>query len=187
MKRLLMVLFLLTNGCALKGDYVPVAVHDLGPVKLSQPAASGYPVVVRVSAPDWLTDTRLYYRQLFLQPTVLKAYSRDRWIAAPAELLTQRLRLLESTRALYIRVRLIDFEQRFHTENKAESLFSFAIKAFLRKDNRLLGQRLFVYRQENETADATGAIRSFSELSENAADDVGIWLDTLHTKDNDNR
>ena len=176
---LIILLLLLTAGCSLSGKNIVVALHDLGPVTLPREAGVTYSPLIRVSAPDWLTDTHIYYRQLFLVPTVLKTYTRDRWIAPPGELLERRFSLIKGGQGLVLRIQLVDFEQQFDAPDRARTLFGFNVKVFRGRGDKPLGQRFFSYQQENETANAAGTINSFAELSNRAADDLAIWLDTL--------
>lgn len=177
---LIILLLLLTAGCSLNGKHITVALHDLGPVTLQREAEVSYSPVIKVSAPDWLTDTHIYYRQLFLVPTVLKTYSRDRWIAPPGELLERRFSLIEGGhQELILRIQLVDFEQQFDAPDRARTLFGFNVKVFRVSGDKPLGQRFFSYQQENETANAAGAINSFAVLSNRATDELAIWLDAL--------
>ncbi|MGR9115328.1 MAG: hypothetical protein ACU85E_06145 [Gammaproteobacteria bacterium] len=112
-------------------------------------------------------------------PTVLKAYTRDRWIAPPSELLERRFSLIKTTHSLILKIQLVDFEQQFDAPEQARSLFSFDVQVFRSGVRKLLGQRYFKYQQKNETANAIGAINSFVELTNRAAADLESWLDAL--------
>lgn len=120
---------ILLAGCGLlPAPAAPPALHDFGPdpVTPSEPIAS---VAVAVTAPSWLAGTQIHYRLLHDEPTRLRAYAQNRWIAAPAELMQLRLQQLfgnplsiESRAAGQrdsLRVELLDFEQTFETAHSA--------------------------------------------------------------------
>ena len=177
---LLILLMLGMSGCSFNGKRAAVALHDLGPTVVDHEVGASYSTAITVSAPEWLTGTHLHYRQLFSSPTVLKAYSRDRWIAPPEELLERRFGLIKRKQGLVLNIELVEFEQQFEAPDLARSLFSFNAEVFRRGSREPLKQHFFSFQQENETANAAGAIKSFAELSDRAAGELETWLDILN-------
>ena len=99
----------------------PPALHDFGPAT-SAPAATVVPVEATVSAPAWLDGSTIYYRLIFSDPTQLRAYADNRWLAPPAELLQARLQAaFAGGRAggYRLHVNLLDFEQEFDSAQSA--------------------------------------------------------------------
>lgn len=176
---LVILLLLLASACGTTRTRSAVALHDLGPIDFAHDRSGEKAVFIDISAPDWLTGTQLYYRQLFLAPTILKTYTRDRWIASPVELLERRFGLIKNKHELVLRIQLVEFEQQFYTPEQARTVLSFNVRAYHRHKRKMLGQRFFTYQQINKTANALGGINSFVELSNLAADDLAGWLDTL--------
>ncbi|PKM11313.1 MAG: hypothetical protein CVV13_09610 [Gammaproteobacteria bacterium HGW-Gammaproteobacteria-3] len=176
----LIALLLFMAGCSVNSKHRNVALHDLGPVTFAYTQETAPTSTIKVSSPTWLSDTRIYYRSLFLTPTVLKSYTLDRWIAEPGELLQRRFSLIKAVQGRVLQIQLIDFEQQFDAPERARSSFRFSAEVFRSGSRKPLGQRIFSYSQENSTPDAAGAIKSFSELSNRAANDLALWLDTLN-------
>ncbi|MGR9045659.1 MAG: ABC-type transport auxiliary lipoprotein family protein [Gammaproteobacteria bacterium] len=175
-----LILLLLLSGCSFSGKRASVTLHDLGPAVVAHQAEASYSSVITVSAPEWLNRNRLYYRQLFSSPTALKTYSKDRWIASPGELLERRFGLIRPVQGLRLKIELVDFEQQFEAPGRARSLFSFKVEVFRRGGRKPLGKRFFSFQQQNETADAAGAIKAFAELSDQAAGELEDWLEILN-------
>lgn len=122
MKNLLWMLVAvpLTACSILPKPGTPPALHDFGPAT-NTPAAGVVPAEATVNAPAWLDDTAIYYRLLYSDPTQLRAYADNHWLAPPAQLLQARLRAAfangDARYRLY--VRLLDFEQIFDTAQSA--------------------------------------------------------------------
>ncbi|MGR9051302.1 MAG: ABC-type transport auxiliary lipoprotein family protein [Gammaproteobacteria bacterium] len=170
-----------TAGCSFDGSRAKVSLHDLGPVTSAASEVEGNSAPkIKVSTPRWLADAKLYYRRLFKEPTILKSYSLDRWIAPPDELLERRFSLIEGKmQDMSVKIRLIEFEQQFEAPTRARCSFSFYAEASLSGGDKILGQRFFSYRLDNPTPDAAGAVASFADLSNRAADDLTQWLNEL--------
>lgn len=113
----------LLAGCSLLPKPPPPPVlHDFGPAT-SVPAASIVPAEAMVSAPAWLDGSAIYYRLLFSDPTQLRAYANNRWLAPPAELLQARLQTAFAgghAGGYRLRVNLLDFEQEFASAQSAQ-------------------------------------------------------------------
>ena len=100
----------------------PPILHDFGPAT-SAPAAGAVPTEATVSAPAWLDGSAIYYRLLFSDPTQLRAYADNHWLAPPAELLQARLQVVFAggrAGGYRLRVNLLDFEQEFASAQSAQ-------------------------------------------------------------------
>ncbi|MGH8282516.1 MAG: ABC-type transport auxiliary lipoprotein family protein [Gammaproteobacteria bacterium] len=124
---------LLLAGCSiLPQQSSPPALHDFGPPANTAPNSTQAKGLVdeAVTSAAWLTDTAIYYRLLYDDPTRLRAYADNRWIAPPAELLQTRLQMVfnhaganteppSGTARYRLHLELLDFEQVFDTPQSA--------------------------------------------------------------------
>jgi cholesterol transport system auxiliary component len=72
----------------------PPKLHDFGTAAAPEvpgAAAVAGALRVRVEAPPWLEEQDIHYRLMYDDPTQLRAYAMNRWVACPAQLLEQRL------------------------------------------------------------------------------------------------
>jgi cholesterol transport system auxiliary component len=96
----------------------PPATFDFGPPPDERAAPLAVHVyLASVSAPTWLETTRIHYRRLDEQPSALRAYARNEWIAPLSELFAERLsrRLMLAAPAgageeVTLRLRILRFE-----------------------------------------------------------------------------
>lgn len=115
----------------------------------------------------------------------MAVYRDSRWIAPPAQLLSQRLRstlsargaVLEgadSVRAPTLRIDLSEFEQVF--DGQAESHGAVTARATLTQDGRVVGQRTFVARAPSSTPDAAGGARALAMASDDLVRQIAAWV-----------
>lgn len=172
-------LFVLASaGCSFKTKPVAAALHDLGlviPQSNDRPAS----LAVQVIAPEWLRDTRIHYRQTYVNPTVVKFYNLDRWIAQPAALLAKHFSSISLKESLIVKVRLLDFEQRFDAPKQAKSVLSFEVEAYKPNIKAPIARKMFYFEHTNTTANALGAVSSFAELTAESVLALSIWLDSM--------
>lgn len=172
-------LFVLASaGCSFKTKPVAAALHDLGlviPQSNDRPAS----LAVQVIAPEWLRDTRIHYRQTYVNQTVVKFYNLDRWIAQPAALLAKHFSSIALKESLIVKVRLLDFEQRFDAPKQAKSVLSFEVEAYKPNIKAPIARKMFYFEHTNKTANALGAVSSFAELTAESVMALSIWLDSM--------
>ncbi|MBS3953833.1 MAG: hypothetical protein KGZ88_12865 [Methylomicrobium sp.] len=166
----------LMTGCNAFNKPLSTAQHDLGPLTEITPHDElNSDSSLIISAPEWLNDNRLRYRQVYKAPTLVKAYSLDRWVAPPTQLLRRYFASLPLPPDTQLRLNVIDFEQQFDSAHSAKSLFSFSVELF-GKDKKSISTRFFRLEEINESADAQGAIKSFVTLTRQAKTELIKWL-----------
>ncbi|MCD2449894.1 hypothetical protein GO003_005785 [Methylicorpusculum oleiharenae] len=166
----------LMTGCNAFNKPLGTAQHDLGPLtEITSHDDLNSDRRLIISAPEWLNDTRLRYRQLYKAPTLVKAYSLDRWVAPPTQLLSRYFASLPLPPENQLHLHVIDFEQQFDSAHSAKSLFSFSVELF-GKDKKAISTRFFRLEEINESADAQGAIKSFVSLTRQAKTELIKWL-----------
>jgi cholesterol transport system auxiliary component len=163
-------------GCSETGR-VP-ALHDFGVGPLSPPAAgpqNAATAEVRVIAPKWLSDNRIRYRLLYDQPTRVRFYNLDQWIAPPPDLLRLYLSLGRLGPDYSLVIHLVNFEQQFEAPGNAFVLMRFSVEALAADGKKKMSAREFVLRSGKVSPDAQGAVQGFAELAERARQQMLGW------------
>jgi cholesterol transport system auxiliary component len=138
-----------------------------------------------VQAPVWLDTTEIHYRLLHDDPTRLRAYAQNRWIAPPAALLEQRWR--EALAKLGPNIRTGDtpiyqldivvdrFEQVFDSPHSAYAVIG--LRAVLMRSNRIgpVVERHFTSRRACDPQ-VQGAINALAMLVDSTLEDVLRWV-----------
>ena len=158
----------------------PPALHDLGP----RPHHSTEQVTtawssVTVDAPEWLQDEQIRYRLLYADPTRMRFYTRDRWLAAPSALLAQRWSAVGDPHGYRLHIGLMDFEQLFDRPGNARAILRFRATAELPDSHQPVAERVFQFTRATPSADAAGAVTAFAALVDEAATSVEAWLAAL--------
>jgi ABC-type uncharacterized transport system auxiliary subunit len=175
MNYLLTVVLILVSACVSTPE--PIAQHDLGVSKSSSIAIM--PKSITVKAPQWLSDTAIHYRLLYSSPTRVRAYTLDSWLEPPPKLFQQKLQSSDKNFKYPLKIQLLDFEQQFISPDRAKVLVVFSVEALSLDETRVLGSQKFMLQQATVTADAKGAITAFAQLTEQAADRIYKWINTL--------
>ena len=130
---------------------------------------------VTVSAPSWLWDNRIRYRLLHVEPTHVRFYGLDMWIAPPPELFEQML--VSHLKTLYysLNIQLLEFEQQFDASDRARVVLRFSVDAYS-AGNKTIGTQEFHLEQATKTANAAGAVIGFTDLTQQAAGRIQNWL-----------
>lgn len=168
------ILALCLTGCSLYPERPPQpALHDFGP-----PASqAGAAPVVTVEAPAWLHEERLRYRLRYADPTGVRFYRLDAWLAAPPTLLAQYLgnALAGLQPDLRLRLSLTEFEQVFDSPGEAHILLGFLARAE-NPQGASLAERRFRITQACASADAAGAVAAYAAAAATAANELRAWL-----------
>lgn len=168
---------LLLAGCTglISEPREPDRLHDLGPVDAPRADAPALRID-RIHAPTWLDSDRIYYRQLDTDPTRLRPYARNRWIATPAELLGERLSAAfpdpGERGGLTLRGELVTFEQRFEDEDSSETVLR--MRAALVRNGQTVDRRTFTLR-ETAPAGVSGAIAAFARAADELEAALAEW------------
>jgi cholesterol transport system auxiliary component len=173
---LLFGLLLACSGCTLWPEAPdPPALHDFGPYSSGQHDFPWSGVIV--SGPEWLEDTGIDYRLLYANPTERRSYTRDRWVAAPALLLQQRLNRGERPGSPLLRIELEDFEQVFDRPGQARVVM--ALKAAIEypaASGDKPVEKAFRFESPTASADAAGALQAFPMLIRQAEGALSDWV-----------
>ncbi|MCK9398101.1 MAG: hypothetical protein M0Q44_21255 [Methylobacter sp.] len=157
----------------------PPELHDFGllatgstvPSIQSNPGKSS----INVNAPTWLWDNRIRYRLLFAEPSQVRFYGLDRWIASPPELLEQLLNFSCKAQGYALIIRLQDFEQQFDAPDRAHVIMRYSVEAYS-AGGKKIGAQEFYLQKSTKTPDAAGAIAGFTDLAHQASEKIQAWL-----------
>jgi cholesterol transport system auxiliary component len=177
MRNFLIVVTLSLLGIGCTPNARQPAVHDFGQDAGKATTASlEQKPAINVDAPSWLWDNRIRYRLLFAEPSQVRFYGHDVWIASPPELFQQKL--IASSNAFNYRllVRLQTFEQQFDTADKARVLLNFSVEAYSVDNKNKIATQEFRLEQSSKTLNAQGAIDGFTDLTTQAVNKIQIWL-----------
>ena len=166
-------------GCA--NTMQAPALHDFG---LNNSMPSHYPQLpasagINVVAPKWLNDVRIHYRLLYDQPTRVRFYNLDLWIAPAPDLLKLHLESKRLDPNYSLLIHLFNFEQQFETPGDTSVLLRFSAEVSAASSKKRLGVKEFVLRSGKVSPDAQGAVIGFAELAEQAAEQIRAWLENL--------
>jgi hypothetical protein len=160
----------------------PPRSFDFGPLPAAEPAPLPFAVGLgTVSAPSWLQGPDILYRRVHEQPGAIRPYAQNAWIAAPGELLAQRLRHMLATaapeerrgREMLLRLEILAFEQVFERADAAHVVVHAV--AMLDGLDRDPLERSFLLRRA-ATPDVEGATRELPQAADDLIREVGDWL-----------
>lgn len=157
------------------------ALHDFGPTSNEQNESRAHWSAVSVDAPEWLQDQRIQYRLLYANPTQVRFYAFDRWIAPPPELLAQRLSVVGGGGRYRLQIQFQQLEQVFERPENAHVVMAFRANVWEPDTNRSVGERAFRLRQATLTPNAAGAVDAFSHVVDRAITMLSDWSRQLDT------
>ena len=189
--RLLSAAVLLLGACSIGPAATdPPVTYDLGPPVAKGSRQGGIQatlVVPGVAAPAWLDHSGIAYRLGYHDPSRHQVYANSRWMAAPAALLTQRLRSRiaqsatgvvaggEGVRADYaLHVELEDFSQFFTAPESSRVAVAARASLVRLADRTLRAQRSFLV-QRPAAPDAAGAAAALAEASDALIRELVAW------------
>ena len=155
------------------------AVHDFGNPQVNASIDSDnstQTAQITVDAPKWVNDNRLHYRLLYADPTQVRSYALDRWIAPPPELLEQLLNNSGKHWPVSVSINLQVFEQQFTAPNKAKVVIHFSAATTPDDNHHQTARRNFSLELPCPTADANGAVTGFNSLTQQVVDKIQSWL-----------
>jgi len=184
---------LLLAGCALGPSQKDApATYDLGAPRsyvASQPRILASLLVHAVTAPAWLDTPAIVYRLNYQDAARQQAYANSRWAAAPAALLTQRLRgrlaaasdggvivAADGARADYtLRVELEDFSQAFDAADASRAVVTARASIVNVATRTLLAQKSFSIERTAARANAEGGVRALGSAGDEMIEAVATW------------
>ncbi len=194
--------WLALTGCALPNPPARPAVYDFGPGPLSQPLTTRQAnlaplALAEVETPTALDSTAVLYRLAYSDSQQLRPYTLARWSMPPAQLLRQRLREhLGQRRAVLtpgdvgpadapppptLRLQLEEFSHLFESPNKSSGLLRLRVTLVQPgpAGERLIAQRSVIVQHAATTSDAPGGVRALMAATDQAAQEISAWLETL--------
>ena len=183
--KLAIAIVLIFPGCSLFPEraYSP-ALHDFGPstkfVDCKSPGSLGSTwSTVSVEAPEWLQNENIRYRLLYIDPTRVRFYALDRWLAFPTAMLAQRLSADGCHNGWPLSIRLIEFEQVFDGPQTARVILVFHAYVHPPASEEIIGDKVFSFSLPTATADAKGTIGASVILVDEAVNSLRSWFTEL--------
>lgn len=189
---LLAAFCLLLSGCALQTSQPPSTLYDLGPAS-SLPSEKTLPedmptlVVFRVNAPDWLNNTKMYYRLAHVNDQQTRFYTLSRWNAQPPKLFRDRLKSrivaaggeigggrAHKVNQLRLIVHVEDFSQYFSDDSNSEARIALRISVLDR--DGLIAQKSFLQTAPASTPDAPGGAKALSVATDEVISEILRWI-----------
>jgi cholesterol transport system auxiliary component len=180
-----LALLLTVSACSLFPDRpAPPALHDFG---LSEKAtslqagcsAANSGSTASVTAPEWLQTENIRYRLLYADPTQVRYYTQDRWLASPPAMLAQRLALACGKNGWRLKISWLAFEQVFDAPHSAKVILVFRATAQRPASEEIVAEKLFSLSQPASTADAKGAVAASEQLVGEAVNALQTWVTEL--------
>lgn len=194
MKKLFLCIVVFLAGCTLAPPpKAPPAAFDLGLASASgskAPRIRASLTFGHIVAPVWLDTPAMIYRLNYQNPARHLSYSQSRWAAAPASLLTQRLRgrlaaasdggvLSEGDGArteLLLRVDLEEFTHVFDTVEASRAVVVARATLIQSAQRTSLGQRLFNVERGVAQGNAESGAQALAGASDEMIDAIVAWV-----------
>lgn len=183
---------MLLSACATPGG--SVTRFDLGPPPTAtsfDPNLTNTRALAQVSAPARLDSPAIVYRLAYDDADQVRAYAQSQWAAAPASLLSQRLRERLSlalsagvSRAsehpasdYLLRVELEEFSQVFDTPQTSHALLQACATLVDLRRHELVAQHVFEVRQPALAPNAAGAAHGLRDATDRFINELLHWMD----------
>ena len=157
--------------------------YDLGPVAAA-PGQRAHDALrgIEVFAPSWLDASAMQYRLAYRGGQRRQNYAESRWVAPPAELVGQalKMRLLsgEGAGTCSLHADLDEFAQIFDTAASSRAVVEVRVQ-LLAPGGELLARHSFKLSRPAVSADAQGGAAAFSGAVEDLAAALHEWLGGL--------
>lgn len=168
----------------------PAEVYDFGaPVEPLAEEGRWSSVLLDIRAPHWFDARDIDYRLLYENPLKLRNYARSHWVAAPALLLSQRLRQQlglpgvggQIVAGCVLRFELQEFSQVFDTPRRSRGILQ-GQAGLLDTRRQLVAERRLAIEQPAPTADAHGGVIALVAVSEELGREFAAWLNDLEKR-----
>ncbi|MCI0655089.1 MAG: PqiC family protein [Methylococcaceae bacterium] len=161
-----------------------LALHDFGSSEKFTASQSGGSEAsawstVSVEAPEWLQNENIRYRLLYIDPTRVRFYAQDRWLASPPAMLAQRLSVTNGTHGWRLKIRLLEFEQIFDGPQRARVILAFRASVQPPTGEEIVADKLFNLSLPSPTPDAAGAVTASAKLVDEAVHSLQTWFTEL--------
>ncbi|MFB3080600.1 MAG: ABC-type transport auxiliary lipoprotein family protein [Nitrosomonadaceae bacterium] len=199
MRKLYVLLSIWLAGCTIMPQaQTPVSIYDFGLQQVSSTYNTSNQqqqlwtslLIAEATSPVWLDSQAIQYRLAYRDPTQSYNYANNRWAAAPATLLTHRIRnriaavtndkivsTSDGTRADFtLRLELEEFSQVFDAVDKSHVIIRLRASLIHRSSRSLRAQRNFSMEQATPTANAAGAVQALTESSDKLIENLIDWL-----------
>jgi cholesterol transport system auxiliary component len=182
-KTLTCLAIVLLAGCA-TGSKQPVEIYDFGIPASAVPPPGQDVFVADVRAAEWLGTSEMLYRLEYRNPRNLAPYSASRWAAAPAHMLTIRLRQsvgngtsargrqVKCTLALF----LSEFSQVFANDHDSRAIMHLHATLTDSATAERALVREFRVEKPAPTPDAAGEAAAFGEIATSVGDELNAWI-----------
>lgn len=155
------------------------ALHDFGSTEKFGGLDTSAWSTVSVEAPEWLQNEKIRYRLLYADPTRVRFYAQDRWLASPSAMLAQRLSLASGRHDWRLKISLMEFEQVFDGPQSARVILVFRASAQRPAGEEIVGEKVISLTRPSPTADASGAVTASAILVDEAVNTLQTWFREL--------
>jgi cholesterol transport system auxiliary component len=187
----------LLASCSFEAPTSAVAAsYDLGPppaYSKSNPGIKGTLLIPPVKAPAWLDEAEIVYRLMYDESSHPRTYSKSRWAADPASLVTDRIRSrfaavsagvvtpgYGASSDYTLRIEIDDFSQRFDAPQQSRATLLARASLLSTRERKLLAQREFNLERPS-MPNAQGAVQALSEATNAFVEDLVTWT-TEHAR-----
>jgi cholesterol transport system auxiliary component len=179
MKHLFIALLILLNSACSTPSNKQAALHDFGVYTPPTGKQTGIKADITVESPEWLGNQCIQYRLLYSEPTRLRCYNLDQWIAPPTELFKQQLLTSAIPIKQRLHIQILNFEQQFDAPKQARVVLTLVVNAYQPQTDRLIASQTFQLQQTTASPDAAGAVTAFAHLTQQANIKIQLWLQSL--------
>ena len=183
---------MLLTACATPSG--SVTRFDFGPPPTAtsfDPHLASARALAQVSAPARLDSPAIVYRLAYDDANQVRVYAQSQWAAAPASLLSQRLRerlslalsagvsrASQSPPSDYLlRVELEEFSQVFDTPRTSHALLQACATLIDLRRHELVAQHVFEVQQPAPSPDAAGAAHGLRDAVDQFVNELLHWMD----------
>lgn len=184
-----------TSACTLLPKPLPPEkTYDLGALPVRGPFShlqlpQGV-VLDHVTATPWLQSDSIYYRFSYVNQTQLDRYSRSRWLAPPAFLLSEQLinvlgdrnerKMTQRAKQIYLNLKLLRFEQVFTGPHQSHALLQIQASLIQPDTGNVPTQRVFRLDHCAASPDAAGAASALGKETNRFVIALVRWLQQIN-------
>lgn len=143
-------------------------------------------VLDHITAAPWLQSDSIYYRFSYVNRTQLSRYTRSRWLAPPAFLLSEQLsnvlgdrndwQMTTRAKRIDLKLKLLRFEQIFTGPHESHALIQIQASLVQPGTGNVLTQRVFRLDHCMASPDAAGAVSALGKETNRFISALVRWL-----------